>query len=303
MRARPYLHVVVLSMRCNSDPNLEQTAGQSSGLIPLFFLLSPLLLQTNKMVAAARKPWVGGNWKCNGSVASTKALCEALNKAQFDKNEIDVIICPPALHMSSARTLLDERFNVCAQNVSKTGNGAYTGEVSVEMLKDAGYVWTLVGHSERRQYYGETDCVVAAKTEACQRGCINVAVCIGELLEQRKNGEMKNVLMKQMEAVIPKVTDWSRVVIAYEPVWAIGTGVVATPEQAKEAHEIVRGMLREKVGESVAASVRIVYGGSVNEKNCATLINMPDIDGFLVGGASLKPEFCEIIQCAITKAK
>lgn len=164
------------------------------------------------------------------------------------------------------------------------------------MLKDAGYNWTLVGHSERRQFYGETDAIVADKVEACQKGGINVAVCIGELLEERKSGRMSEVLTRQMDAFISKVTDWSRVVIAYEPVWAIGTGVVATPDQAQEAHDILRKMLKEKVDEKTADAVRIVYGGSVNEKNCKALIDLPDIDGFLVGGASLKPEFGEIIK-------
>lgn len=250
-------------------------------------------------MVSSRKPWVGGNWKCNGSMSSIAVLFETLNKCEFNSDKVDVAICPTALHMSAAKSSLADRFEICSQNVSRTGNGAFTGEISVEMLKDAGYSWTLVGHSERRQNYGETDSIVADKVEVCMKGGMNVVVCVGELLDERKNGKMSDVLTRQMDAFISRVTDWSRVVIAYEPVWAIGTGVVATPEQAQEAHDILREMLKEKVDEKTAESIRIVYGGSVNEKNCKALAEMQDIDGFLVGGASLKPEFCEIIKAVV----
>lgn len=249
------------------------------------------------MPSQTRKPWVGGNWKCNGTVASITALSDALNKVAFDTKAVDVVICPSPIHMTTARSLLNDKFIIASQNVSKTGNGAYTGETSTDMLQDAGFTWTLIGHSERRQYYGESDAEVAAKVEVCQKNGMYTAICIGEHLDQRKNGEMNRILTTQIQAFLAKVTDWSRVVIAYEPVWAIGTGVVATPDQAQEAHAFIRSLLKEKAGDAVAQSVRIVYGGSVNEKNCKGLFELDDIDGFLVGGASLKPEFGDIIKC------
>lgn len=251
-----------------------------------------------------RKPWVGGNWKCNGSVDSLEALCSALNdKAEFTENQCDVVICPSPIHIALVKSRLNKEFRVASQNCSKTGNGAYTGEVSVEQIRDFGLEWTLVGHSERRQYYGEADDVVAAKVEMCQKGGLNAAVCIGELLSEREAGETLKVCKRQVEAFVPKITDWSKIVIAYEPVWAIGTGKVATPAEAQEAHEEIRKLITEKVDEKTATALRIVYGGSVNEKNCDELYRQVDIDGFLVGGASLKPSFSEIIGCAVQTKK
>lgn len=252
----------------------------------------------------ARKPWVGGNWKCNGSVETLEALCTALNeKSKFTEQQCDVVICPSPIHLALAKSKLDKSFKVAAQNCSKTGNGAFTGEISVEQIKDFGLEWTLVGHSERRQYYGETDDVVAGKVEMCQKGGLNAAVCIGELLSEREAGKTLEVCKRQVEAVVPKVTDWSKIVIAYEPVWAIGTGKVATPDQAQEAHEAIRKLIKEKVDEKTAAALRIVYGGSVNDKNCDELYRQVDIDGFLVGGASLKPSFADIIATSVQTKK
>eukprot|EP00917_Polyrhabdina_sp_WS-2016_P027516 GHVP01058669.1.p1 GENE.GHVP01058669.1~~GHVP01058669.1.p1 ORF type:complete len:168 (-),score=29.01 GHVP01058669.1:162-665(-) len=164
------------------------------------------------------------------------------------------------------------------------------------MLKDRGVQYTLVGHSERRQLFGETDDVVADKTAVCQKADLIAVVCIGELLEARKAGDTNNVLRRQLEAVIPKITNWEKIVIAYEPVWAIGTGVVATAEEVKDAHKVVRDIVSEKAGAEVAQKVRVIYGGSVSGKNCAELSGLDGVDGFLVGGASLKPEFVDIIK-------
>lgn len=253
---------------------------------------------------AARKPWVGGNWKCNGSVESVEALCAALSDgAKFVEGQGDVVIFPSPIHLSLTKSRLDKKIKVGAQNCSKTGNGAFTGEVSVEQITDFGLEWTLVGHSERRQYYAESDEVVAAKVEKCQSGKLNAAVCIGELLSEREAGKTLDVCRRQVEAVVPKVNDWQKIVIAYEPVWAIGTGKVATPAEAQEAHEEIRKIISEKVDKKTAASLRIVYGGSVNEKNCEELSRQPDIDGFLVGGASLKPSFVDIINASLESKK
>merc|ERR1719436_1172396 len=155
--------------------------------------------------------------------------------------------------------------------------------------------WTLIGHSERRTKYGESDEMTAAKVEQCQAAGIKVIFCIGELLEEREGGKTDEVNKRQLAAVLPKIRNWDDIVIAYEPVWAIGTGKVATPEQAQETHAAIRAHLREAVSADVAEKVRIQYGGSVTPDNCAELIAKPDIDGFLVGGASLKPTFMDII--------
>eukprot|EP00923_Selenidium_pygospionis_P039588 GHVN01068753.1.p4 GENE.GHVN01068753.1~~GHVN01068753.1.p4 ORF type:complete len:201 (+),score=30.48 GHVN01068753.1:4697-5299(+) len=186
-----------------------------------------------------RKPWIGGNWKCNGDKALVATLAAEFNKLPIDKTKIDVVICPTALHYSEVRSKMNDKINVGFQNISKTGKGAFTGEVSADMLKEMGINTILVGHSERRSIYGETDDDVAKKVEIAQasEGLISV-VCIGEQLDERKSGKTNDIVTKQCKAFIPKVNDWSRVVIAYEPVWAIGTGVVATPQQAQDAHKV-----------------------------------------------------------------
>jgi len=187
---------------------------------------------------------------------------------------------------------------VASQSISSKKDGAFTGEISAEQVKDFGLKWTLVGHSERRTLYGETNEVVAAKVQRAQEAGLSAIVCIGETLEIREAGTTNEVLKQQLDAVKPSITDWSRIVIAYEPVWAIGTGKVATPEIAQETHAYIRSWLSAEVSPAVANATRIQYGGSATAANVGALIVMPDIDGFLVGGASLKPEFCDIIKIA-----
>lgn len=254
-----------------------------------------------------RKAWVGGNWKCNGTLKSIEDLCAALLKSTHKSTDIDVVLCPSPLHVTTLSKLLaGSHLLVGSQNVSKTGNGAFTGETSAEILMDMDVPWTLIGHSERRQFYGESDNIVADKVDyvlnksTAKTSKLNIAVCIGELLSEREDGKTKEVCTRQMKAFIPKVTNWDRVVIAYEPVWAIGTGKVATPEQAQEAHHTIRGLVKKEVSAEVADKLRIVYGGSVTDSNCASLICQPDIDGFLVGGASLKPTFVDIISTTLS---
>jgi len=187
---------------------------------------------------------------------------------------------------------------VAAQNVFDKPNGAFTGEISVDQLKDSGIAWTILGHSERRVILQEDDVFVASKTKAAIDGGISVILCCGESLEQREAGKTIDVVTMQLQAVAEKLAkkDWEKVVIAYEPIWAIGTGKVATTEQAQEVHAAIRKWLGEAVGADVAETTRILYGGSVNEKNCKDLAKQVDIDGFLVGGASLKPAFVDIIN-------
>lgn len=243
----------------------------------------------------ARKPIVGGNWKCNpGTLAEVEKLLGAWSAV--DKDKVDVVISPTALHLGFVKGKVEAlNMAVSTQNVSKTGMGAFTGEWSAEHLKDLGISWTLIGHSERRSKYGETDEDTAVKVEKCQEAGIKVIFCIGELLEEREAGKTDEVNQRQLAAVLPKIKDWDLIVIAYEPVWAIGTGKVATPDQAEETQAAIRKYLETAVSAEVAAKVRIQYGGSVSPDNCADLISKPNIDGFLVGGASLKPTFMDII--------
>mmetsp|Transcript_46753 Transcript_46753/g.104749 ORF Transcript_46753/g.104749 Transcript_46753/m.104749 type:complete len:706 (+) Transcript_46753:84-2201(+) len=248
-----------------------------------------------------RKPVVGGNWKCNGTLKSVKDLLEAF-KGFSISSKVEAVIFPPTPHIHHAQKVLGSGSAVMlgVQNVSKTAEGAFTGEVTTGQVKDMGMKWVMIGHSERRSLYGETDEDCAAKVEKSLEKDLNVMFCIGEVLEERKTGRTLDVCARQMEAVFPKIKpeQWSKIIIAYEPVWAIGTGVVATPMQAQETHYGIRAFLAEKVGASVAQNTRILYGGSVSPGNCKSLGELPDVDGFLVGGASMKSNFTEIIGAA-----
>ncbi|CAD7941750.1 unnamed protein product [Amoebophrya sp. A25] len=244
-----------------------------------------------------RKPIIGGNWKSNpATVKAIGELLDSFNSAGFDAEKVDVVLAATALHIPLVKEKLDAKFKVAAQNCSKEKEGAFTGEITCGMIADCGLEWTLVGHSERRHKYGETDADMALKVEKALAAGLNVIMCIGELLEERQAEKTTDVCKTQLLAIAPKVSDWSKVVIAYEPVWAIGTGVVATPQQAQDAHKACREILASAVSAEVAASVRIQYGGSVTPDNCAELMSCPDVDGFLVGGASLKPTFMDIVK-------
>lgn len=185
---------------------------------------------------------------------------------------------------------------MAAQNVFDKPNGAFTGEISVDQLSSSGITWTLLGHSERRVVLQEDNSFVASKTKAALDGGIGVILCCGESLEQREANKTIDVVTSQLKAVADKVKNWSKIVIAYEPIWAIGTGKVATTEQAQEVHAAIRQWLGKELSSEAAEKTRIIYGGSVSEKNCKELAKQADIDGFLVGGASLKPAFVDIIN-------
>ncbi|GAB7339107.1 hypothetical protein MBLNU457_5781t1 [Dothideomycetes sp. NU457] len=242
-----------------------------------------------------RQFFVGGNFKMNGSVDSIKSIVKNLNEAQVDKNT-EVVIAPPFLYLLLTREHLREGIEVAAQNVFDKPNGAFTGEISVSQLKDSNITWTILGHSERRVVLQESDSFVASKTKTALDGGLGVILCCGESLEQREAGKTIEVVTSQLRAVAKEVSDWSKIVIAYEPIWAIGTGKVATTEQAQEVHQQLRDWLSKEVSKDVAENTRIIYGGSVSEKNCRDLAKEKDIDGFLVGGASLKPAFVDIIN-------
>ncbi|KZZ95931.1 triosephosphate isomerase [Moelleriella libera RCEF 2490] len=243
----------------------------------------------------ARKFFVGGNFKMNGSVSSIKEIVNNLNNAKLDA-EVEVVVSPPALYLLLVRENLRSGIEVAAQNVYDKPNGAYTGEISVSHLKDSNVNWVILGHSERRTILKESDEVVASKTKYATENGVSVIWCCGESLEEREAGKTVDVVTKQLEALKAKISDWSKIVIAYEPIWAIGTGKVATTEQAQEVHKAIRDWLKN-VSPKVADETRILYGGSVTEKNCGELSKQPDIDGFLVGGASLKPAFIDIVNC------
>ncbi|KAJ4372755.1 triosephosphate isomerase [Didymella sp. IMI 355093] len=243
----------------------------------------------------ARQFFIGGNFKMNGSIESIKKIVQNLNDAKLDPNA-EVVIAPPALYLLLTREHLRKGLEVAAQNVYDKPNGAFTGEISAEQLKDSGITWTILGHSERRTILQEDDSFIASKTKAALDGGISVILCCGESLEQREAGTTVDVVTKQLKAVADKVQDWSKIVVAYEPIWAIGTGKVATTEQAQEVHAAIREWMKKEVSSEAAEKTRILYGGSVNEKNCGELAKQADIDGFLVGGASLKPAFVDIIN-------
>uniref|UniRef100_A0A3B0NJ17 Triosephosphate isomerase n=1 Tax=Theileria annulata TaxID=5874 RepID=A0A3B0NJ17_THEAN len=244
----------------------------------------------------SRRKWLGGNWKCNGTKQSISDLLLHFNRHQTKNNNLDVVLFPPSLYVDHTRNeLKSEVFELGVQNVSQSKSGAYTGELSLTMFADFGLKWSLVGHSERRQLFKEDDSYVCEKVMMLQENGVNAVVCFGETLSEREQGQTENVLKRQLDAFVKHVKDWDKVVLAYEPVWAIGTGKVATVEQVKEAHKFVRDYVRGLVGD-VADKVRLVYGGSVNEKNCLELSKCSDVDGFLVGGASLKKEFLDILK-------
>jgi len=243
----------------------------------------------------ARKFFVGGNFKMNGSIKTIKEIIDNLNNAKLDPS-VEVVIAPPALYLLFTRDHLRSEIEVAAQNVFDQPPGAFTGEISVQQLEDSNITWTILGHSERRTVLNEDDQFVASKTKSALDGGLGVIFCCGESLEQREQGKTIEVVTRQLNAVKEKISDWSKIVVAYEPIWAIGTGKVATTEQAQEVHAAIRAWLKKEVNEKTAEETRILYGGSVSEKNCKDLSKQPDIDGFLVGGASLKPAFVEIIN-------
>jgi len=247
----------------------------------------------------ARKFLVAANHKMNGTISSIKTILHLLNEANLDP-QVEVVVAPPALYLLLTREHLKKNIEVAAQNVYDKPDGAFTGEISVAQLKDSGITWTILGHSERRQLLGETDDFVASKVKACIDGGIGVILCCGESLEQRESGDTVAVVEKQLKAVVDKVKDWKNVVVAYEPIWAIGTGKVATNQQAQDVHKSIRQFLAKELSPEAAEATRILYGGSVNEKNCKDLAKEADIDGFLVGGASLKPAFVDIVNAKLS---
>ncbi len=249
-----------------------------------------------------RKPFVAGNWKMHGSKASILSLVTGLNAKSDELGNVDVAVCPPAIYIDfTTRSLSGERIAVGAQNMAEEPiQGAFTGEISVEMLKDMGCDYVILGHSERRAIYGETNAQIAEKVKVALAAGVTPILCVGETLEERESGIMEDVIAGQLDAVLDAVgiAGFSKTVIAYEPVWAIGTGVTASPEQAQEVHAFIRGKLATLDAE-IADKVIIQYGGSVKPNNAEELFGQPDIDGGLIGGASLDADdFIAICKAA-----
>ncbi len=247
-----------------------------------------------------RQAMVAGNWKMNGSSASVKELITGI-KAGVDQSSAEVAVCPPFVYIPAvAQAITDSAIKLGAQNLCDKDSGAFTGEVSGPMLKDIGCEFVIIGHSERRSLYGETDEVTAIKYAAALKNGLKPIFCIGETLEERESGVTNDVIARQLDAILNTegVASLANAVLAYEPVWAIGTGKTASPEQAQEVHAFIRGKIAA-LDAGVADGLRILYGGSMNPGNAAELIAQPDIDGGLIGGASLKADdFLAICKAA-----
>ena len=238
-----------------------------------------------------RQVIVAGNWKMNASKETVNTLIMGILSGMADVDST-VIVCAPSPYMSQVEALITHsQLHLGAQNLNVNASGAFTGEVSADMIKDFGAQYVIIGHSERRSLYGETDEIVASKVQVALDNGLTPLFCIGETLEQREAGSMEAVVSRQIQAVIDRVgiDAFKNIIIAYEPVWAIGTGVTASPQQAQDAHAFIRSMLAQNDA-SVAQTTPILYGGSMNPGNAAELIGCEDIDGGLIGGASLKAE-------------
>ncbi|MGB0377034.1 MAG: triose-phosphate isomerase [Flavobacteriaceae bacterium] len=238
-----------------------------------------------------RKNIVAGNWKMNLNHSAGAQLLEDLSSGSYP-DSVRMIVGPSFVQLEqSQRILADTAIEVMAQNVHQAASGAFTGEVSVEMLDSIGIKTVILGHSERREQFGEDNTILAQKVAAALDAGLEIIFCFGELLAERKQNQQTEVVAHQLEVVLNRSqADWSKMVLAYEPVWAIGTGETASPEQAQEMHAFIRGLIREKLGDAVADQTSILYGGSVKPANAAEIFQQADVDGGLVGGASLKAD-------------
>ena len=247
-----------------------------------------------------RKIIIAGNWKMNKNIGESIDLANSIKRSLFDVEGLGVVLCPPFTSLSDVReVIMDTNIRLGAQDCYWEKEGAFTGEISAPMLKDVGCEYVIIGHSERRQFFHETNETVNKKLKAVLKESIHAIVCVGEKLEERKNGKTFDVVKDHVVNSLNGISkdDMLKTVIAYEPVWAIGTGVNATKEQAQEVHKYIRGLLKDIFGEDVAKEITIQYGGSVKPENIKELISQEDVDGALVGGASLKGDsFVKIVK-------
>ncbi len=255
----------------------------------------------------ARKLFIAGNWKMNTDMSGAKELASALVEKIGSVEDVDLAVCPPNVYLwAVGEALSGSNIELGAQNVFYEDNGAFTGEVSTAMLKDVGCRYAIIGHSERRHVIGETDELINKKILKALSDGLDVMFCVGELLEQRKSNETLEVVRRQVEVGMEGVDaeQAARITIAYEPVWAIGTGETATPDQAQEVHAMIRQLIARNYDDTLADKMRIQYGGSVKPANAADLLSQEDIDGALVGGASLKADaFAQIVQAGVETRK
>ena len=246
-----------------------------------------------------RKKIVAGNWKMNNNKSETAELIQALKSLSFS-TDVRVMIAPAFTHLAQAEELTQGgRIEVLAQNMNANDSGAFTGEISAKMLHSIGINKVILGHSERRAYYNETDAGLKQKVKKALTYDMEVVFCFGEELDQRKAGSHFEVVQSQLETVLFDLnsTEWSNIILAYEPVWAIGTGETASPEQAQDIHAFIRGLIASKYDEDLAHDISILYGGSIKPANASAIFSQPDVDGGLIGGASLNAEdFIAIIQ-------
>lgn len=251
-----------------------------------------------------RKLIIAGNWKMNKTVAEALALVSDLKLELANIREVDVVVCPPftALESVSKAVIDDSNIRLGAQNMSENNFGAFTGEICAGMLKEFSVRYVILGHSERRQYQKESDALIAKKAAAAHKATLKPIICVGETLAEREGGQTEKVLETQIHGSLAGMTKEQMVetMIAYEPVWAIGTGKTAATQQAQEAHAFIRGLLAKMFNDAVAKKVRIQYGGSVKPGNARELMGQPDVDGALVGGASLEARsFADIVKHSI----
>jgi triosephosphate isomerase len=250
-----------------------------------------------------RKLVIAGNWKMNKTVAEALDLVAGIKRDLKDVKEVDVVVCPPFTALSEvSKAILNSNVRLGAQNMSEHKFGAYTGEIAAGMLKEFSVRYVILGHSERRQYQNESDELIARKALAAHAASLKPIVCVGESLAERDAGQMQSVLLTQVRGSLAGLTrqPMEETVIAYEPVWAIGTGKTATAQQAQEAHAYIRGLIAKLFDDTVARRVRIQYGGSVKASNARELMSLPDVDGALVGGASLEDRtFADIVKNSI----
>ncbi len=247
-----------------------------------------------------RKPIIAGNWKMNKTTIEAEELAAALTPLVSAARDREIVLAPPFTSLEAvSETIRGTNVSLAAQNMHWEDKGAFTGEISAEMLLDLGCKYVIIGHSERRQYFGETDETVNKKVkQALKKGLLPI-MCVGETLAEREAGRLNEIISRQVTGGLKDVgaADMKKVVVAYEPVWAIGTGKTATPEQANEVHALIRQQVESLYNADIAEGLRIQYGGSVTPDNVSQLMAMPDIDGALVGGASLKPEsFAELVN-------
>lgn len=246
-----------------------------------------------------RQKIIAGNWKMNNDKEETKSLINSLKSISFSK-DIKVMIAPSYIHLSDAAEMLkDHKIDVLAQNMHFLNNGAYTGEISPQMLKSIGISKVILGHSERRIYYNETENSLKQKIKAAIESNFEIIFCFGEQLSDRKNGKHFDLIENQLKIPLFHLesNSWKRIILAYEPVWAIGTGETATPNQVQEMHSFIRGLIKQNYNDDLANRISILYGGSVKSKNSKEIFSKDDVDGGLIGGASLDfSEFVKIIE-------